>query len=85
MVPPKPGDMALDPAAEAALKERLARQEAASKMFERNVLQPTPPKSAEPRPAPEVPKVPEPPPAPNEASSEPLARSRASSRRTALV
>ena len=59
---PKPGDVTLDPAAEAALKERLARQEAASKMFERNVLQPTPPKSAEPKPAPEVPKAAEPPP-----------------------
>jgi protein TonB len=34
-----------------ALKERLARQEAASRLFERNVLQPTPPRSAEPKPA----------------------------------
>ena len=34
------------------MKERLARQEAASKMFERNVLQPAQPNSAEPPPAP---------------------------------
>jgi len=61
VVAPKPGEVALDPAAEAALKERLARQEAAAKMFERNVLQPPPPKAAEPKPAPEVPKVAEPP------------------------
>lgn len=67
---PKAGDVTLDPAAEAALKERLARQEAASKMFERNVLQPTPPKAAEPKPAPEAPKVAEPPPAPKEAPRE---------------
>jgi len=35
-----------------ALKERLARQEAAARMFEKNVLHPSPPKSAEPAPAP---------------------------------
>lgn len=35
-----------------ALKERLARQEAAAKMFEKSVLQPPAPKSAEPAPAP---------------------------------
>jgi protein TonB len=33
------------------LKERLARQEAAAKMFERNVLQPPPPKVPDPPPA----------------------------------
>ena len=52
------------------LKERLARQEAAAKMFERNVLAPPPPRAAEPKgpeakPAapPAEPKPPEPPPA----------------------
>ena len=68
---PKPGEVALDPAAEAALKERLARQEAASKMFERNVLQPSPPKAAEPKPAPEVSKAAEPPPAPPKEAPKP--------------
>jgi protein TonB len=34
-----------------ALKERLARQEAAARMFEKNVLQPQPPKPAVPQPA----------------------------------
>ena len=38
-----------------ALKERLARQEAAARMFEKNVLHPSPPKSAEPAPAPAAP------------------------------
>lgn len=69
--PPKAGEVALDPAAEAALKERLARQEAASKMFERNVLQPSPPKVAEPKPAPGVPKAAEPPPAPPKEAPKP--------------
>ena len=45
-----------DDAVDEALKERLARQEAAVRLFEKNVLQPPPPKSAE------APKAPEPPP-----------------------
>ena len=44
--PAAPAD--IDP----ALKERLARQEAAAKMFEKNVLQPPAPKSAQPEPPP---------------------------------
>lgn len=42
-------------AVDEALKERLARQDAASRMFERNVLQPPAPRSAEPKPAPGAP------------------------------
>jgi TonB family protein len=40
------GQAEIDP----ALKERLARQEAAARMFEKNVLQPQPPKPAIPEP-----------------------------------
>jgi protein TonB len=39
-----------------ALRERLARQEAAAQMFERKVVEPTPPKAAEPRKVAEAPK-----------------------------
>jgi len=47
---------------DAGLKDRLARQEAASRMFEKNVLQPQPPRAAAPAPT-EAPKAaPEPPP-----------------------
>ena len=42
------------------LKERLARQEAAAKMFERNVLIPQPPRSAEPKPPDAKPSEPRP-------------------------
>src|SRR5689334_8936722 len=62
-----------DASVDAALKERLARQEAASKMFESKVLVPPPPKSAEPKPAPEVPKVAEPPSTPTKPASVPAA------------
>ena len=47
-----------------ALKERLARQEAASRMFEKNVLEPPAPKA--PAKPPETPKASEPPKAPAE-------------------
>lgn len=49
-----PGSYEIDP----ALKERLERQEAAARLFERNVLEPPPPRSLETR-------SPEPPPASN--------------------
>ena len=42
----------VDATVDDALKERLARQDAASRMFEKNVVQPAPPRAAEPRPAP---------------------------------
>ena len=62
-----------------ALKERLARQEAAARLFEKNVLQPTPPKSAEPAKAPEPPRpaaaTPSPEPAPAQRAPEPAPRS----------
>ena len=76
-----PGSAAeIDP----ALKQRLARQEAAARMFERNVLEPAPPKSGAPARAPEPPpqraepeppkRAPEPPPKPAEpAPSKPAA------------
>src|SRR5258705_9971702 len=44
---PKTAAGSTDGPVDEALKERLARQEAASKMFERNVLQPQPPKTAQ--------------------------------------
>jgi protein TonB len=52
---------------DAGLKDRLARQEAAARMFEKNVLQPQPPRAAAPAPAPAEPPrpAPEPSPAPN--------------------
>jgi periplasmic protein TonB len=62
---PRAGTPASDGAVDEALKERLARQEAAARMFERNVLQPTAPKSAEPK-APGA-RAPEPKEAPKEA------------------
>jgi periplasmic protein TonB len=49
-----PSSAEIDP----ALKERLARQEAAARMFERNVLEPAPPRSIEPARAPEPPPKP---------------------------
>ena len=52
-----------------ALKERLARQEAAAQMFERKVLEPTPPKAAAPKAA-ESPKT-APAPAPEPAKTAP--------------
>ena len=57
-----------------ALKERLARQDAATKMFERNVVQPAPPKAAEPPKGPEA----KSPPAVAAATPAPAARSPAS-------
>jgi TonB family protein len=44
-----------DATVDEALKDRLARQEAASRMFERNVLQPPAPRAAEPKPTPAAP------------------------------
>ena len=54
IAPPAPKAAASEPSepVDESLKDRLARQEAASRMFERNVLQPSPPRSAEPKPAP---------------------------------
>ena len=75
-----------DASVDAALKERLARQEAASKMFESKVLVPPPPKSAEPKPPAEVPKVPEPPTAPSKpapAAAAPVEASKAEPPKTA--
>ena len=58
--PSAPGTHEIDP----ALKDRLARQEAAARLFERNVLEPPPPRTLETR-SPEPPppsNPPEPPP-----------------------
>ncbi len=62
--PPTPEAPSAAAEIDAGLKDRLARQEAASRMFEKNVLQPQPPRAAAPAPAAEAPKAapaPEPP------------------------
>lgn len=75
---PRASAPASDGSVDEALKERLARQEAAARMFERNVLQPAPPKAAAPK-APEA-QAPEPkeapkaaPPPPGQAAATPPA------------